>query len=385
MLRVFVAFAMLLLALVVVIIAFTQTDRFREIVRQQAVHALSALVPARVSIGRVEGSIWSRIGLVDVVADYHDEALVRVRRLQVHYRLLSLLKGRLHVSRLEVVDPLVVVRRLADGTWNVANAFRVPAGQESSNGAAGLDVVVDRVVVRGGVLDLVLTDDNPERYRVTDLAVSLHGRISAGGLFVQVDSLSCDVVADPYPVVRVNTALTYREEGGEATLEISALQLAGPHSLLLVQGQIRDFESPVLDARVTVEKLSSIDLRAFRPDWPLRPDISGEARLTGSLADLRVTLELRAAGAEVSGHVRVDLKAHTPVYSGGVRLAGADLHALLGTGLAGVVDGSAEVRGVGTELSSLETDARLEVRALQVDAWRVGDVVVAGSLKNLRG
>ena len=145
-------FRWLRLALVVLLVLgvaglafYTHTDGFREFVRQKLVTAINDSMHGKISVARLDGSVWGSLTLIDVRLIDNEGEIARIPRLKVNYALLPLVWGRIHVLRLEAAQPLVWLKEGRDGVWNIVEALS-PAEPQSET--PSLVVSVNYLVLR---------------------------------------------------------------------------------------------------------------------------------------------------------------------------------------------------------------------------------------------
>ncbi|MFQ5719542.1 MAG: AsmA family protein [Acidobacteriota bacterium] len=158
----FASAGIVLLALVVVLIlpAVIDVNRYHDTIESAATGALGR--PVR--LGRLHLSLFPRIALtVDAPALAATPAegggdLVSARRVEVGARLLPLLRGRLEVTGIVVREPVVDVRRTADGGWNLAGLL----GGSEASGSPGdttappsVPITIESLQIRDAHVNLV--------------------------------------------------------------------------------------------------------------------------------------------------------------------------------------------------------------------------------------
>ncbi len=111
-------------ALVIAFIVF-QTGWGRGVLKDQIAPRVSNMFVGGASIGSVEGNPLSELVLVDVAINGPDKQLaIGVKRLTIKLPLLPLLRHRLQIERLVAEELDVRVRRLADGSLNIARLMK---------------------------------------------------------------------------------------------------------------------------------------------------------------------------------------------------------------------------------------------------------------------
>ncbi len=140
--------------------------------------------------------------------------------------------------------------------------------------------------------------------------------------------------------------------------------------------------TPHIEVELVIDNLATTEAIQLVPGWPLRQDLSGTLRVSGPLADEHAQLVLAAADARVTADVHADLSQEAPRYEGKVTIVRFDAQQMLNRkDTTGVIEGTVQAKGSGTDLRDLNGEADLQVHGLQFAQWRIGDVVVKGTMQ----
>jgi autotransporter translocation and assembly factor TamB len=383
---------LLIVLLAVGLCLYTKTETFRRLVREQVIAAINNSIRGAVSLDRIEGSLWGDITLHNVRLRYHDSDIVRIPRLKLSYALLPLLHGRLQIAHAEAAEPWAQIVRDTQGRWNIAEAL-----SSVDTTASQFAVVLKSLALRQGNLDLRLLGTEAEEYRLR--SVMLDGRLAvdAKGVDFEAGEITARLQAQPLPELALKGSLAYLDAGSAAAVNVHRLILESAASRLQMAGDVTDFAKPKISAHIAIEKLGAADLARFVPEWPSKQNLTGSIAANGRFDALAVALDIGAAGAKATGHLTLDIAAPAPRYQGAIKLAGVDAQTWLPNGrVAGVVEGSAEVKGVGLALAQLDGTGSFNIRALEAKGWKLGDLrlqttlrantaVLNGSLKGALG
>src|ERR1700746_3188267 len=107
LLRGMLALGLLAGALLAGLYAFTFTDTFRELAREQALAFLRGTFRGEVGVERIEGSLWGNLRLEVVSLRYDGIEVVRIPEVALRYSLLSLLRGRLEIGEIALRSPVI--------------------------------------------------------------------------------------------------------------------------------------------------------------------------------------------------------------------------------------------------------------------------------------
>lgn len=377
----------LFLILVVGVVLFARTERFRALLRDQLVNTLNTSIRGDVNLGRIEGSIWNTLTLHDLAVTYQGTEVLRAPRLTISYALLSLLEGRVRVIRAEGWRPIVRLKQDERGNWNLVEAFSPDAAepQEPSRKEGGLDILLETVIVQDAQVDVTPAGQDARTYHLTGANLDARLGIVAAGLEIQVRQLASQLMAPGFPQAQLAVSFVYQGATAPSTVQISNLTLDTTQSRLRVTGEISDLSAMDTKIQLVLENLATADAVQLVPDWPLKQDLSGALQVSGPLADLRARLALAATDAQVTAEVRADLSQDAPRYRSTITFTRFDARKMLQReDMAGLVEGTVQASGVGTLLADVQGEARVQVHALQVANWQVGNVSVNGSVDQQR-
>lgn len=362
---------LVLLLIAVGLGVYSNTEGFRRLVREQLVAAINSSIRGTVTLERIEGSVWGDLTLHDVRLRYQDFDIVRIARLKLSYALLPLVFGRLQIARAEAAEPAVQIVRDEQGRWNIAEALSSDDTSESQ-----FAVVLSSLALRQGSLDLRILGTEPQEYRLRN--VLLDGRLTVDpkGVVFDADEISARLQSKTLPELGLKGSLAYLDAGSPPIVKVHGLVLESAASHLQLSGDVTDFDKPKIAAKLAIDKLGAADIVRFAPDWPVKQGLAGTIAANGPLEALTVALDIGQAGAKATGNFIIDATAPAPRFRGTIKLAGVDARTWLASdqGVAGVLDGSAEVTGVGVDLAQLAGAGNFNIRAAEVKGWKLGDL-----------
>ncbi|HSD10835.1 MAG TPA: translocation/assembly module TamB domain-containing protein [Candidatus Binatia bacterium] len=380
------ALGLLLVALFGGLYAFTFTDTFRELAREQALALLHGSFRGELGVERIEGSVWGDLRLETVSLRYGGIEVVRIPEVTLRYSLLPLLRGRLEIARIVLRSPAIDLRGDERGQWNLADALQSPPEAPPASGGsfpvsiASLELAEGRISItpcRGSgtcLLDGV----------ALDAAIG----VESAGIDADVRRLALRLAAEGLPLGWLDASVRYRGSRSPPRVEVRRLALSTESSRIDLQGALESPDKPrelTADATLTIATLARSDVALFAPQWTLEEAITGTLRLIGPANDLRAHLELAAGQARVRGDVHADAVSATPAADGEIEIHDLDLgRAVQGAGGGGIAQLRANGSVRGTKLAGVRGDARLEIRGASYREWRLGELETTASLAGER-
>lgn len=368
--RILLALTFLLVLLAVGLAIFSNTETFRRMVREQVIAAINGSMRGKITLDRIEGSIWGDVVLHDVRLHYRSDDIARIPQLRLSYSLWPLLEGQLQITRADASAPVVRLVRDRQGAWNIAEAL----GSETESDAQ-LTVLLKSLRLRGGDLDIRLEGDRPRRYHLKNLGLTSRLTILPKGIDFDASEITGRLASGQWPELGLKGRLAYFDVNAPPAIKIAELRIDSAASQVKLSGELVGFDKSRVDVRLMIDRLAPGDIARFVPDWPVQKVISGRIAAKGLFDALAVDADLAAAGAKLKSQLTVDLTAPAPAYRGAVQAVGADARELVGAkDFAGVLDGSAKIHGAGFELNNITVDGDFAVRGLQVKQWALGNL-----------
>lgn len=213
------AMLVVLVAVALVVLAFG--------LKPLATTAIRSATGRHVSIDEAGLNLFTRRltvkGLMIADRDGSREAFVELERLEVRFRLIPLLRGRLHIDAIELAAPAVRIVRLGASELNVSDLVERYLGGPSGGGPIAL--ALDRLTLTGGALVFEDRAASPPRaFDVKGLTVELRDVSMTSDAKRGAASLTATLAGAPVSLraeeIRASPA------HARATLTVSSLDLA---------------------------------------------------------------------------------------------------------------------------------------------------------------
>jgi translocation and assembly module TamB len=358
---------LVLAAIAAVLVALT-TDWGREQVRRITEAQLNRIFHAKVSVGRITGSVLSRFSVDGLtVDDASGKRVITVGTVRADWEPLALIGQRVHAHAIEVTGPVVVVARQPDGSINLAHLLPTP---KPGGGPSPWRVALDKVVVRDGFVTLP---------------------VGAGGMTlanVGVDG-AVQVAPGVEAVALARAAATWIERGlpldargrfvsSRRLMQLSAFEAHAGGSRLAVPFALYEPQDRALAAMIDAAVREADTFQV----WP-HPVALGDATLGGAVTGLGrgAPLEARLHASALHGQIWTRLAAdlEKPGIAGELRARGVRAPGPIAA--RGDVDASFDVAGktLETARGTLALTARADVAGRTIDRLKV-DAVVGGGV-----
>jgi hypothetical protein len=308
--------------LIVLLAGYTQSAAFRANLRSLLYETVKTNLTASVFIGEIKGSILTGFS-VDTVMIYIDDApFVESGQISVKYDIIDLLRNRVTVDSVTIINPVISLHRRSDGVWNINRIAKADTVSDTLSAAWFIDA--KRIKVRNASFRLV---DSTGDYAST---VVVDGRRSVNYSNIRLDHIDLEASAfySPDRLIADISRLAFRSPnenfhliGLSATLfhtndttRISRLMLRTPDSRLTADAQVsgvnvlsigdlKEFENVQTTLTLGRSSVAMKDLHTFLPVlYFLRGTVEIDGDFEGTFAQLNVR-QLNASFAQTDLHL----------------------------------------------------------------------------------
>ncbi len=379
------AIVVVVLAVLAGLYAYTGTESFRRLARDQVVALLATTFEGEVSFARLGGSPWGDLTLEDVSVRSGDQPIVEIPRVRAVYSLIPLALGELRFASLEIERPVLRVAETESGSWNLLDALasRTPAPPDAQS--SSLAVSIQHLDVRDAAVTVTTRADTPRTVTLSRAEIEGSIDVLPQGIAAAIRSSKVHVETSDAPPLDLDATLHYRATGGPATLSVERLHVVTPASEAALQARLANVDAPknlaIREATLSIVRISAADVRRVAPQWKPDDPVTGELKAHGTLADLHADAALAAAGASLHATVAGDVLAEKPRVALSAEVTNLDVAKAAGPELgAGVVTASVRANVAGKALADASGEANVAVRDLRAAQWQLGGLVVTAKL-----
>jgi len=304
-------------------IVFSQTQVFRDWLRNRGVELLNEQIQGQVVIDDIQVSLFRGIVIEHPRLYANGTTVLDAKRLTVNYDPASLFVRVAAITNLKLEEPAIAIVRSTDGVWNVERIAKPPADTARSEPPRGT-VVVKRLRISDGTISVddqttLRTDSifDPMHVALTDvrldmgLRVNLHSHHAS----IAVNGLSCrDNRGGPLAVTMLQCIVLLSPQG----LNVPLLRLQMPRTQIDLKASVQDVDFMAglsddvlvhhpLRATVKGHLVHGPDLHYFIPEVNMADDYSLDADVEYTGNSVHVTnMNLEAGATRLRGAVRVD-------------------------------------------------------------------------------
>lgn len=279
----------LLLLLLLAAAALTQTQRFRDWLRNEIVAAAREKINGRLALGKIEGNLISQFKISDLAITRDGETVVHVPRLEFGFSARELWERRVLINLLLIDSPAVHLRQNPDSSWNVQNLF-------VTDTTAIWPIVLPKIRIRNGQVTITPLDTASFFYRraVQNLNAELLVEYTTPRTVLDLRRLAFALTNFPLPVSEINAHVVQTADA----VQVDKLQITLGGSTITGDLRVRNFKEPSYRVQLVATPLQLDDWHTILPQLSTTGPLAANLQCTGNLDSVLVDLELKHEAGE---------------------------------------------------------------------------------------
>lgn len=279
----------LLVLLLLAAAALTQTQRFRDWLRDEIVAAAREKINGRLALGKIEGNLISQFKITNLTITRDGETVVRVPRLEFGFSPRELWDRRVLINLLLIDSPAIHLRQNPDSSWNVQNLI-------VTDTTAIWPIVLPKIRIRNAEVTISPFDTASFFYRraVQNLNAELLVEYTTPQTVLDLRRLAFNVTNFPLAVSESNAHVVQTADA----VQIDKLQITVGGSTVTGNLRVRDFKQPSYRVQLAATPLQLDDWHALVPQLSTQGPLEASLLCTGNWDSVLVDLELKHEAGE---------------------------------------------------------------------------------------
>ncbi|MDZ7266957.1 MAG: translocation/assembly module TamB domain-containing protein [candidate division KSB1 bacterium] len=289
LLKILLAMLGVLLLLLVMAAALTQTRRFRDWLRDRIVELSRQKLNGRLTLGRLEGNLISHFELFDLKIEREHETVLHIPRIEFGFSAAELWHRRIWINQLIIDRPVIFLRQRPDSSWNVQDLI-------VTDTTAIWPVVLPVIRIREAEVNVAPRDSTSFFFqrRVQQLNATLLVEYRPAQTVLEVRQLA--FVLGDFPLAVHHLQAHLEQTAGSIRIEDFHLTCGG--SKLAGELLVRDFTQPFYRVQLSAAPLQLDDVRALVPALPARGPVELHLNVAGSRDSVHAALDFQHASGE---------------------------------------------------------------------------------------
>jgi autotransporter translocation and assembly factor TamB len=358
----------------------------RDAAVQAVLRSVSNGLQGSLEVGSLRGSLLSAPVLQDIVLkDAQGTEIGQIDALRLSYDLLSLLRLRLVVHTIEIVQPRFTLTEQPDGALNVSRALASAqpaepreARKPSSGSGLPVAIVVEDIRLRDGEMAVRLAA-LPGVRQVTGLQVRLQAQLDQQGVQVRWQHMRAHTAPAGVDIHTLQGAF----HAAAGMMRVDGLRLEVGQTVLTANGVLPHRQQPA-DFSLHMDPLDVAEIGRLIQQESLRGGVRLALQVEGPPEALVTSLDLSPTGEDAQGSLalrgEVNMSATPLRYRARLDIDHLDLTAVLNNpAWQSDVNLQTEVEGSGIASHELHSDVRIDIHPSHV-----GDITLQGSQIHLQ-
>ena len=340
----------------------------RDAAVQAVLRSVSNSLQGSLEVGGLRGSLLSALVIQDIVLkDAQGTVIGQIDALRLSYDLLSLMRLRLTVHEIEIVQPRLTVTEEPDGALNISRALssaqpRKPDTPQEPAAGFGLPVaiVVENLHLRDGEVALGLSA-LPGVRQVTGLQLRAQAQLDQQGIQARLQQMTARTTPAQVDIHALQGA--FQRVAG--VMRVDGLRLEMGHTVLTADGVLPHAQQPA-SFSLHIDPLDVAEIGRLLQQEVLHGQLRLGVNVEGPPEALVASVDLNPMGEDVKGRVAVrgeaNMLARPLRYQAQVDISQLDLTAFLSKSTwASDLNIQVSLEGEGLAPRELESNIRVDI------------------------
>jgi len=373
-------FLLLVLVTAVGIRFYARSEHFDALLRTQIVSAVNESLNGKIQFQKLSGSLWRGLSFHEVLVSQREEVILSAPVVTAEFGLLEQIyaffsSSKIRIGKLTLTDPKLTLLRDKEHNWNILKLIK----PDPTHPPDALSVILPTITIDNGTI-LMRTAEGHEA-RIASLMAAGRVDFLPRGTEIDIDNLNFQLDSPGLPRTALDGSLSLTTTGKTSSATVKRMAISTDESRLMVAGTVTDLSDPRLNLDLDLRKGSAKELTRFFPNLPLRQDVAAKVSVSGPFSALVLSGTLGAPDGRIVGSASGNWSASEPQFRGTLAFQNFVLHKVLALPkLKGTIHGQLDFQG--SSLETVQGSTRSKISALTINHWDVGNVTVAGTLKD---
>ncbi len=119
--------------LLIILLGFTQTETFREILREKALEIVNSSLNGKIKVDKIEGTLFTSIHLINPLVTVENDTVIYAKKASVYTNPLQLLFKKIYIRKINLHDAKVNLVRDSTGDLNLSHLAK-PSEKDTTEG-----------------------------------------------------------------------------------------------------------------------------------------------------------------------------------------------------------------------------------------------------------
>ena len=252
----------IVLSILVIIIGFSQTHIFKNILRDKITNVINNSIEGQVLIDRISGNLLSNIEIENIHLIKDNSPIISVKKISINYNPFALINQIIKINSLTIDSINFNLVQVEDSAWNISKVFK--STDDTSSTAFGWKVFLEELKIKNSNISFIALDSTSNLpKRIKDIYLEIAGYYTSHKIKINFKKLSFNTVNPSISVMDFR----FLAFGSADNIDISDMVLETLHNKIYLEGNIHletlnEFEFNARTAPINTSEFYAIT--AFR-------------------------------------------------------------------------------------------------------------------------
>ncbi len=375
-------FSLAILGLILILLIFTQTSWFRDILKGEVENIVSDQLNGNLTIGEIKGNFYENLEVSKLRIEQNDTTLLYADNVLLNYNLSSILFKNISIHLVEFDSVYLFLQQNADSSWNISNLLK-DTGQEeidTSQGRFDWNISLDRFdILRTEIEISSLNSSSNIPDRIGNINLSASGSLSPQQKSLVINSLSLET-ENPDFVLKDLEVSTKTDQN---KIVIENFNLRTLYNKVELTAEYFLNKPGISALKLSTAPIYFEEFKSFLPELSIeaKPAINIDGKYDGSKLNIDASIKDEIQSIFLKGFVG-NIES-IPSYTFEINLNSVELGQWMeNKKLNSDINGDINLKGSGNSLQSLDLSAILNFHDSRITELKIDSLMINTVLRN---
>ena len=380
--KIFLYFILAILGLVLILLIFTQTSWFRDILKGQVETIVSNQLNGNFTIGEIEGNFYEHLEVFKLRIEQNDTTLLYVDNVSLDYNLSGVLFKNINIDLIKIDSIYLFLDQEADSSWNISKLLKHNGQEENDTSASefdwniGLDLFE---ILRTEVEISALSSSSNIPSRIGNINLSASGSLSLEQKSFIINSLTLETENPDFVLKDLELSTT----ADQNKIVIDNFNLTTLYNKVELTAEYFLNKSDRSTLKLSTAPINFKEFKPFLPELSIdaKPTINIDGKYNGSKVNIDASIKDETQSILVKGFA--DNIKSIPSYALEINVNSVDLDQWTeNKNLNSEINGDINLKGSGNSIQSLDLSAILNIHESRIAKLKIDSLMINTVLRN---
>ena len=385
--KIFLYFILAILGLVLILLIFTQTSWFRDLLKNQVENIVSDQLNGNLTIGEIEGDFYEYLELTKLRIEQKDTTLLYVDNVSLDYNLSGILFNCINIDLIKIdlikIDSIYLfLKQNADSSWNISKLLKdngqeeIDTSDSSFDWEIGLDLFE---ILRTEIKITSLNSSSNIPSRLGNINLSASGSLSPQQKSLVINSLTLETENPNFVLKDLELSTT----ADQNKIVIENFNLSTLYNKVELTAEYFLNKSDRSTLKLSTAPIYFEEFKTFLPELSInaKPAINIDGKYNGSKVNIDASIKDEIQSIILKGFV--DNIESIPSYALEIILNSVDLDQWVDNkNLNSEINGDIKLKGSGNSLESLDLFTKINLHDSKIAEVKLDSLIINAELRN---